>query len=71
MHAIFFYRNTPVEVLHRILLGACKDFLSHVMPRLSKEPKQQVIARVSAFSMSGFNVRMHGNVCRHYTEVIF
>jgi hypothetical protein len=53
-----------------MLLGACKYFLSDVMPTLSKEHKQQVLARVSAFNMSGFSVKMHGNVCRHYKSFV-
>ena len=41
------------------------------MPTLSKEHKQQVLARVSALNMSGFSVKMHGNVvCRHYKSFV-
>ena len=59
-----------MEVLHTKLLGSCKYFLTCVMPKLSKEQKQQVLARVSAFNMSGFTVKMHGNVCRHYQSFV-
>ena len=40
------------------------------MPTLSKEHKQQVLARISAFNMSGFSVKIHGNVCRHYKSFV-
>lgn len=69
LHADLF-KSTPVEVLHTILLGPCKYFLKSVMSQLSSEQKQQVLARVSAFSMSGFTVKMHGNVCRHYQSFV-
>ena len=59
-----------MEVLHTKLLGSCKYFLKCVTPKLSKEQKQQVLARVSAYNMSGFTVKMHGNVCQHYQSFI-
>ncbi|KAL5518246.1 hypothetical protein EMCRGX_G003946, partial [Ephydatia muelleri] len=64
------FKSLPVEVLHTKLLGSCKYFLKCVMPKLSKEQKQQALARVSAFNMSGFTVKMHGNVCLHYQSFV-
>ena len=58
-----FNRSIPVEVLHTILLGLCKYFLKEVMPRLSKAQKKELLARIRAFNLSGFQDKVHGNVC--------
>ena len=58
-----FNRSIPVEVLHTILLGLCKYFLKEVMPRLSKAQKKELLARIRAFKLSGFQDKVHGNVC--------
>lgn len=64
------YKSTPVEVLHTILLGPCKYFLKVVMPTLSKVQKGEILARMKSFSLSGFSVRVYGNVCQHYKSFV-
>ena len=40
------------------------------MPTLSKVQKAEILARISAFSCSGFNVKVHGNLCYHYKSFV-
>ena len=65
-----FNRSIPVEVLHTILLGLCKYFLKEVMPRLSKAQKKELLARIRAFNLSGFQDKVHGNVCNHFKSFV-
>lgn len=61
---------TPVEVLHTILLGSCKHILKVVMPKMTAQQKTEILARVRAFDMSGFQTRLYGNVCRYYQSFV-
>lgn len=63
-------RSLPLEVLHTIVLGACKYLLQNIMSVLSARQKEEVLARVRAFNTSGFKVKMYGNVCRHYKSFV-
>ena len=63
-------RCIPLEVLHTIQLGACKYFLKHVMPSLSKRQKAEILAQITAFCFSGFCVKVHGNVCYYYKSFV-
>eukprot|EP00731_Ephydatia_muelleri_P013887 Em0007g1197a len=65
-----FNRSIPVEVLHTILLGLCKYFLKEVMPRLSKAQKKELLAWICAFNLSGFQDKVHGNVCNHFKSFV-
>ena len=53
-------------MLRTLMLGSIKYLLKIWMPTLSKVQKKEVLARVKAFSTSGFKVRMYGNVCYYY-----
>ncbi|KAL5488742.1 hypothetical protein EMCRGX_G017729 [Ephydatia muelleri] len=64
------FKSIPVEVLHTILLGLCKYFLKEVMPRLSKAQKKELLARIRAFNLSGFQDKVHGNVCNHFKSFV-
>ena len=65
-----FYRGTPLVVLHTILLGLAKYMLKQFMPRLTNRMKEEVLARVNAFSQSGLLSKMFGNVCRYYNSFV-
>ncbi|KAL5506041.1 hypothetical protein EMCRGX_G007607 [Ephydatia muelleri] len=64
------YKSIPVEVLHTILLGLCKYFLKEVMPRLSKAQKKELLARIRAFNLSGFQDKVHDYVCNHFKSFV-
>lgn len=64
------YRSTPVESLHTILLGPYKYLLKSTIPKLSKQQKEEILARLRAFSYSGFRVRLFGNVVRHHQSFV-
>eukprot|EP00731_Ephydatia_muelleri_P034559 Em0065g20a len=64
------YRSIPLEMLHTMVLGPIKYLLQIWMPTLSKVQKEEVLARVKAFSTSGFKVRMYGNVCHYYQSFV-
>ena len=57
-------------MLHTLVLGSIKYLLKIWMPTLSKVQKKEVLARVKAFSTSGFKVRMYGNVCYYYQSFV-
>ena len=63
-------RSLPVEVLHIIVLGACKYLLQDMMSVLSARQNEEVLARLRAFNTSGFKVKMYGNVCCHYKSFV-
>lgn len=65
-----FYRSTPVETLHTILLGPYKYLLRRLIPRLSTKQKDQVKACVSAFNFSGFDVKIGEKLCHHYRSFV-
>ena len=57
-------------MLHTLVLGSIKYLLKIWMPTLSKVQKKEVLARVKAFSTSGFKVRMYGNVFYYYQSFV-
>lgn len=63
-------RSTPVECLHTILLGASKYLLRSFMDKRSASEKKQLLARIAAFSYSGFSVRITGNIAYHYRSFV-
>lgn len=50
------HRNTPVEILHVILLGFVKYLWQDVVARLSPEQKTTLAIRISAFDVSGLGL---------------
>ena len=65
-----FFRSTPVECLHTILLGPYKYLLKCTIPTLSSQQKEEVLTRVKAFNYSGFDCRVIGNVIRHHQSFV-
>lgn len=59
-----------MESSHTILLGPYKYLLKNTIPKLSKQQKDEVLARIRAFSFSGFRVRLFGNVVRHHKSFV-
>lgn len=57
-------------MLHTFVLGPIKYSLRIWMPKLSKVEKEEVLARVKAFSTSGVKMRMYGNVCHYYQSFV-
>lgn len=64
------FQCLPVEVLHTILLGPCKYLLKTIMPSLTHQNKQEILARLRSFSTSGLSGKMYGNVCDHYGSFV-
>ncbi|EIM81338.1 uncharacterized protein STEHIDRAFT_66542 [Stereum hirsutum FP-91666 SS1] len=50
------HRDTPVEVLHVILLGFVKYFWRDAIARISATDKEMLIARLSSFDTSGLDI---------------
>lgn len=61
MHIILFInRCTPVEVLHKILLGVSKYMLISFMEHRTAAEKREILAKVATFPYCGFTGRMTG-----------
>lgn len=50
------HADTPVEILHVVLLGFVKYFWRDVVARLKDAEKQTLITRLSSFDVSGLNI---------------
>lgn len=50
------HRDTPVEILHVILLGFVKYFWRDAVARVKKSDKEILISRLSSFNVSGLGV---------------
>ncbi|KAJ7177170.1 hypothetical protein C8R46DRAFT_989326 [Mycena filopes] len=50
------HRDTPVEILHVILLGFVKYFWRDAVARIKKSDKEILILRLSSFNVSGLGV---------------
>ena len=47
-----------------------KNILKVIMPKMNAQTKREILARVSAFSQSGFTSKMYGNVCQYYQSFV-
>lgn len=65
-----FYRSTPVETLHTILLGPYKYFLKDFMTKLTSKQKLEFRALVNAFDCSGFDMKIVGNIIYHHQSFV-
>lgn len=59
-----------METLHTILPGPYKYLLKVLMARLSKEHKQEVLVRLSAFNYSYLVGKVLGNVVYHHKSFV-
>ena len=60
------FSSTPVEVLHTLLLGPYKYLLRALMSRLSSAQRMEVLACISSFSSSGFDMHLSWNIAKYY-----
>ena len=67
---MFYYRSTPIETLHTILLGLYKYLLRVTIPKFSGVQKEKILARIGAFNFSGFRVKLVGNVVQYHQSFI-
>jgi hypothetical protein len=68
MHCI--YRSTPVETLHTILLGPYKYLLRKLMSKLTSQKKEEIRARIRAFSYTGFKTRLSTDICKYTGSLV-
>ena len=61
-----YYRSTPVECLHTILLGPIKYLFGELMERLTPDQKMKVAARINSFPTSGFTIHLSGSMTKHH-----
>ncbi|KAL1684623.1 hypothetical protein GGG16DRAFT_67955 [Schizophyllum commune] len=60
-------QDTPVEILHVILLGFVKYFWRDAVSRLTKEEKDILKARIDSFDVNGLNIPSpRGHLLVHY-----
>lgn len=50
------HRDTPVEVLHIVLLGVAKYLLRHQMGKCNSAEKETIWGRWKSFNTSGLNI---------------
>ena len=67
---MFYYRSTPIETLHTILLGPYKYLLKVTIPKFSRVQKEEILARIRAFNFSGFRVKLVGNVIQYHQSFV-
>ena len=60
------FRQTPVEILHTILLGAEKYLLAKTMKGLSPADKKKVKARIEVFDFSAFPGKVASSITTMY-----
>jgi hypothetical protein len=63
-------RQTPIEVLHTILLGAEKYLLAKTMKSLSNENKAKVTARIESCDFSPFPQKLASNISKTYGSLV-
>ena len=63
---IIYYRSTPIECLHTLLLGPFKYMTEQLMTRLTASQKREVKAKLRGFDFSPFPCSLSPGVCNHY-----
>jgi hypothetical protein len=66
----FLPRQTPVEILHTVLLGATKYLLAKTMKGLTPADKKKVRARIEAFDFSAFPGKIASSITTMYGSYV-
>ena len=66
INVVLFFRQTPIEVLHTILLGLEKYLLNQTMKSLNADGKKKLKAKIESFDFSAFEQKVPGNMARTY-----
>ena len=63
-------RQTPVEILHTILLGAVKYLLAKTMKSLSPADKKKIKAKIDVFDFSAFPAKITSSITSMYGSYV-
>ena len=63
-------RQTPVEILHTILLGAVKYLLAKTMKSLSPADKKKIKAKIEVFDFSAFPAKIASSITSIYGSYV-
>ena len=65
---VIYFRSTPVELLHTLLLGSYKYLFGDLMTSITADQKKSISARIDAFPLSGITLKLSKNACRYIFE---
>ena len=65
-----YYRDTPIECLHTILLGPYKYFMELLMGHLTPTEKKRLKALVETFNFSGIKGKLRPSSLTYYKSFV-